>query len=67
MAFTDFKTIADVQEQYSIKYRAAEFVGINPVEVSDILRDELSFVAQYIDTRVSEFAIRETLIFTVSS
>jgi hypothetical protein len=65
MAFTDYKTIAEVQEQFSIKYQAAEFVGINPVEISPTLVEELSFVAQYIDTRVSEFAIRETLIFPV--
>jgi hypothetical protein len=65
MAFTDYKTIAEVQEQFSIKYQAAEFVGINPVEASPTLVEELSFVAQYIDTRVSEFAIRETLIFPV--
>jgi hypothetical protein len=40
-------------------------VGTNPVEVSQPLVEELSFVARYIDTRVSEFAIREALIFPV--
>jgi hypothetical protein len=65
MAFTDFKTIAEVQEQFSIKYQADDFVRANPVEVSQSLVDELAFVARYIDTRVSEFAIRETLIFPV--
>ena len=65
MAFTDFKTIADVQERFSIKYQAADFVRSKVVEVSPKLREELSFVEQYIDTRVSEFAIRENLIFPV--
>ncbi|HMV49033.1 MAG TPA: hypothetical protein PLD20_01770 [Blastocatellia bacterium] len=65
MAFTDFKTIAEVQEQFSIKYRAADFVRVTPVEISPALAEELLFVARYIDTRVSEFAIRETLIFPV--
>lgn len=65
MAFTDFKTIAEVQERYSIKYQTASFVQINVVEASPKLIEELSFVEQYIDTRVSEFAIRENLIFPV--
>ena len=65
MAFTDFKTIAEVQEQFSIKYQAADFVRALPVTISPALEEELSFVARYLDTRVSEFAIRETLIFPV--
>jgi hypothetical protein len=65
MAFTDFKTIAEVQEQYSIKYQTAHFVQVNEVEVNPKLIEELTFVEQYIDTRVSEFAIRENLIFPV--
>ena len=65
MAFTDFKTIAEVQERYLIKYRTAHFIQSNVIEVSPKLIEELSFVEQYIDTRVSEFAIRENLIFPV--
>ncbi len=65
MAFTDFKTIAEVQERFLIKYQTADFVRSNVVEVSPKLKEELSFVEQYIDTRVSEFAIRENLIFPV--
>ena len=65
MAFTDFKTIADVQEQFSIKYQSVDFVRAQSVVISPTLEEELSFAAQYIDTRVSEFAIRETLIFPV--
>lgn len=65
MAFTDFKTIGEVQERFSVKYKTADFVQINSVEASPALVDELSFVEQYIDTRVSEFAIRENLIFPV--
>jgi len=65
MAFTDFKTIGEVQERFSIKYQTADFVRVNAVEVPPKLIEELSFVEQYIDTRVSEFAIRENLIFPV--
>lgn len=65
MAFTDFKTIGEVQERFSVKYQTADFVQITSVEASPALVEELSFVEQYIDTRVSEFAIRENLIFPV--
>lgn len=65
MAFTDFKTLGEVQERFAVKYQIADFVQINPFEVSQKLIEELSFVEQYIDTRVSEFAIRENLIFPV--
>ncbi len=65
MAFTDFKTIGDVQERFSVKYQAAHFVPANPLEPSRELVNEIAFVEQYIDTRVSEFAIRESLIFPV--
>ncbi len=65
MAFTDFKTIAEVQERYLIKYQTAHFVNSNLVEINPKLIEELSFVEQYIDTRVSEFAIRENLIFPI--
>jgi hypothetical protein len=65
MAFTDFKTIGEVQERYLIKYEADNFVRVNNFEVSPTLVEELRFVEEYIDTRVSEFAIRESLIFPV--
>ncbi|MCE7980843.1 MAG: hypothetical protein DYG89_06595 [Caldilinea sp. CFX5] len=65
MAFTDFKTISEVQERFTIRYEAASFVQINPVEPNPTLVEELAFIEEYIDTRVSEFSIREGLIFPV--
>ena len=65
MAFTDFKTIGEVQERFLIKYQTADFVRINQFEPSATLIAELDFVEKFIDTRVSEFAIRENLIFPV--
>ena len=65
MAFTDFKTIAEVQEQFLIRYEASEFIYPPTVSLSPALVAELAFVTRYLDTRVSEFAIRETLIFPV--
>ena len=65
MAFTDFKTIGEVQKKYLIKYEQENFVAINPIEASRTLLDELSFAEKYIDVRVSEMAIRENIIFPV--
>lgn len=65
MAFTDFKTISEVQERFSIRYEAAPFIHVNPVEPNPTLVEELAFTEEYIDTRVSEFSIREGLIFPV--
>lgn len=65
MAFTDFKTISEVQERFSIRYEAAPFIQVNPVAPNPTLIEELAFIEEYIDTRVSEFSIREGLIFPV--
>jgi hypothetical protein len=65
MAFTDFKTISEVQERFLIRYEAASFIHVNPLEPNPTLVEELAFVEAYIDTRVSEFSIREGLIFPV--
>ena len=65
MAFTDFKTVGEVQKKYSIKYQQENFVAINLLAASAVLLDELQFAETYIDVRVSEMAIRENLIFPV--
>jgi hypothetical protein len=46
MAFTDFKTIGEVQERFSIKYQIADFVQVNSFAASQKLIEELSFVEQ---------------------
>jgi hypothetical protein len=65
MAFTDFKTIGEVQKKYSISYQREEFIVAKPFAASRILLDELEFAEEYIDIRVSEAAIRENLIFPI--
>ncbi len=65
MAFTDFKTISDVQEQFLVKYQSKNFVKVNSVMISKELIEELEFTEKFIDTRISEFAIRENLIFPI--
>ena len=65
MAFTDFRTISEVQKKYSIKYQQENFVMINLYPASQVLLDELKFAETYIDVRVSEMAIRENLIFPI--
>lgn len=65
MAFTDFKNIGDVQERFSIKDAAADFVRVNDFDASEKLITHLEIVEKYVDARVSEFAIRENLIYPV--
>jgi hypothetical protein len=65
MAFTDFKTISEVQKKYSIEYRRANFITAHTFSASQALLDELQFAEEYIDIRVSEAAIRENLIFPI--
>jgi len=65
MSFTDFPTIAEVQERFLIKYQSENFIRANPVTVSQELIDELEFTEKFIDTHGSEFAIRENWIFPV--
>jgi len=65
MAFTDFKTISEVQERFFIRYEAATFMHVNKIELNPTLVDELAFMEEFIDTRVSEFSIREGLIFPI--
>lgn len=65
MAFTDFKTISEVQERFLITYQSENFVKVKSVMISEKLIEELKFTEKFIDTRVSEFAIRENLIFPI--
>jgi hypothetical protein len=65
MAFTDFKTISDVQERFLVKYQSENFVKVNSVMISKELIEELEFTGKFIDTRIAEFAIRENLIFPI--
>lgn len=54
MAFSDFKTIADVQTKYDIKYTEENFVDIQPTEPPEQFREELKFNRRNLDIFASE-------------
>lgn len=54
MAFSDFKTIADVQTKYGIKYTEENFVDIQPTEPPEQFREEFEFNRRNLDIFASE-------------
>ena len=66
MAFSDFKTVAEVQEKFSIRSSEEDFVGsAEPLTPSAQFLQELEFNRQHLNTVGSEMARCETLIFPV--
>ncbi|MCH2049708.1 MAG: hypothetical protein MK289_14810 [Trichodesmium sp. ALOHA_ZT_67] len=53
MAFSDYKTIAQVQEEYNIKYLEAEFIEITDLKPSALFVKELKFSEQNMDIYTS--------------
>ena len=65
MAFSDFKTISEVQEKFRITYTEADFVNAEPSNPSaEFLRD-FEFTREYINVFASEAARCEAIIFPV--
>jgi hypothetical protein len=54
MAFSDFKTVADVQTKYRIKYTEANFVEIQPMKLPEPFREEFEFNRTHLDIFTSE-------------
>ncbi len=54
MAFSDFKSIADVQQAYHIFYHEEDFIQFRDCTPSATLVSELAFSRQYIDVLTSE-------------
>ena len=65
MAFSDFKTISEVQEKFRITYAEADFVKAEPsVPSTEFLRD-FEFTREHINVFASEAARCEAVIFPV--
>ena len=65
MAFSDFKTIAEVQEKFRITYTEDDFVKAEPSSPSaEFLRD-FEFTREHINVFASEASRCETIIFPV--
>jgi len=65
MAFTDFKSIAQVQETYGVTYAEASFCDRVSLPVPEAFCRELAFNAQYIDVFSSEASRCEAVIYPV--
>ncbi|MCP4138237.1 MAG: hypothetical protein GY754_45160 [bacterium] len=65
MAFTDFKTIADVQKAYNIKYLEENFIEYSKISLPPFFLEELEFNRQNIDVFSSEASRCENVIYPV--
>ena len=62
MAFSDFKTISEVQEKFSIKYASNDFFGVEAKDPSEQFLKELEFSQQHIDFFTSDGSRCEVVI-----
>ena len=65
MAFSDFKTISEVQEKFGIKYSYNDFFGVEAKDPSEQFLKELEFSQQHIDFFTSEGSRCEVVIFPI--
>ncbi|MBN3873349.1 hypothetical protein [Nostoc sp. JL33] len=65
MAFSSYKTIAEVIKEFQVIYTEANFIGEAEFNVSDYFREDLEFTMREGAVDCSEFAICENLIFPV--
>lgn len=65
MAFTDFRTLADVLKFHQIRYEKANFEILNNLLAPEVLRDDIEFTLREVPYNASEAAIGENLIYPV--
>ncbi len=65
MAFSDYKTIAQVQEEYKIKYLEADFIEITDLKPSEFFVKEFEFSEQNMDIYTSEYSRCENIIYPI--
>lgn len=63
MVFSDYKNLAQVQEEFQIKYQEAEFIERLPIELPTSFYEELEFNLTTMDAFSSEAARCELVIF----
>lgn len=62
MAFSDYKNIADVQKQFTIKYREENFIIAQEIELSEQFTEDFKFYRENIDIYTSEASRCEIII-----
>ena len=65
MAFTDFKSIMQVQEAYGIKYAQADYIQYTDIEPSSSFLEEFAFSQRHINVFASEAARCENVIYPI--
>lgn len=66
MAFTDFKSIAQVQSAFQIKYTEQDYIqGMSHIKPSESFVQELAFSRQYMDIFSSEASRCENVIYPI--
>ena len=65
MAFSDYKNLAQVQEEYQIRYQEEDFVSRMAIEIPPNFLQELEFNLSSMDAFSSEAARCELVIFPV--
>jgi hypothetical protein len=65
MAFSDYKSLAQVQEEYQIRYQEEDFVDSLAPEISQTFIAELEFNLRAMDAFSSEAACCELVIFPI--
>ncbi len=65
MAFSDFKTIAEVQERFRIRYSENDFIEGEDLNPSAHFLQEFAFTQQHFDVFASEASRCEAIIFPI--
>ena len=65
MAFSDYKTISQVQAEYKIKYQEANFIVVKDYQPSAVFIQEFEFNQRNLDIFTSEAARCEIIIFPI--
>ncbi|MBF2064485.1 MAG: hypothetical protein IGS39_08695 [Calothrix sp. C42_A2020_038] len=65
MAFSDYKTIAEVLKEYQVTYTEANFIVETPFNISNYFREDLELMLRDAVVDCSEYAICENLIYPV--
>ena len=65
MAFSDFKEISQVLEEYRIRYTDNDYVKAEPLNPSDQFLQEFEFSRQHFDIYASEATRCEVIIFPI--
>ena len=65
MAFTDFKSMRQVQEAFNIKYTEANYLQYEDVEPSKAFLEEFEFSQRHINVLSSEAARCENIIYPI--